>query len=150
MCSSFKILFFCICLLQILSHFRNNKISQIAFLCFNSICQEFTHGKLSKLTKIILADKLKAHPNGILIPENFLLLTKAISPLNKIPTRYLFHYTPIHYTVKSPTLLTIFPLPVFSPVKLHFRIKIGICFLRCGIVGKHMHICVCLFQHFTR
>jgi len=36
-----------------------------------------------KLREITVADKLKAHLNGIPIPETFLLLTKAISPLNK-------------------------------------------------------------------
>lgn len=103
-----------------------------------------------KLTEIILADKLKAHLKGILIPENFLLLTKAISPPNQAPTEYILHNSSTFHSAKSPTLIPIFPLPVLSPVELHFGIKIGVCFLRCEIVGKNLHICVCLFQHFTR
>lgn len=56
----------------------------------------------------------------------------------------------LFFTTNSSLIWCILPLPALSPVEFHFRIKVGICFLGCGVVGKNLHICGWLFHHFIR
>lgn len=105
---------------KILYCFRNDSISHIVFLGINITCQEE------------FSDE------------------KFLSPAFQTEVSQGCFSKHVFSTTNSPPLWCILPLPALSPVEFHFRIKIGICFLGRGVVGKNLHICGWLFHHFVR
>lgn len=86
----------------------------------------------------------------LFVMKSFLMEISFSCPLNKSFAGFAFQNAQVFFTINSAPLWYILPLSDLLPVEFHFRIKIRICLMRCGVVGKNLHICGRLFQHFQR